>query len=230
MLMGDSVAFSAAYHQSRSLEPPPDPIASIDSRAIIGCDLLAASGWERPQPDGSWAGPVDGACDEQGEAEDVGLAGRPDVVMVMPGAWEYRAARSPEGRVLESRSPEMANELVASLVERAIRVDEVGAEFVVVEWSCPGSETGWERRDPTYVSWINEVLAEAVDIAVRDHDVDAWMLTATDRVCVDANPLGKPTEERITATGDEVHAIDVAGARWFWSDWISPAMGDRISQ
>ncbi len=85
---------------------------------------------------------MDGACDEQGEAEDVGLAGRPDVVMVMPGAWEYRSARSPEGRVLESRSPEMANELVASLVERAIRVDEVGAEFVVVERSCPGSETG----------------------------------------------------------------------------------------
>ncbi|CAN5888872.1 hypothetical protein BH23ACT2_BH23ACT2_01750 [soil metagenome] len=55
MLIGDSVAFSAAYHRDRSMAPLPEGIASIDSRAIIGCDLLAAERWERPQPDGSWA-------------------------------------------------------------------------------------------------------------------------------------------------------------------------------
>jgi peptidoglycan/LPS O-acetylase OafA/YrhL len=224
MVAGDSVAWTVAYYAPNEAILPPG-IASIDSRALIGCGLLSSEGWKYPavEPDAGFGAPAGDACGGQVEAERLGLAGRPDVVLLFPGGWEWTPAQAPDGHVVDAQSPEMRGILLDRLVGKARKADAVGAELVLAEWSCPGSKVTDGRADPAYIRWINALLREAVRRAIVE-GLDARVLVPTDEVCVDADPAGEPTPAKVEATGDEVHVVADPGGHWIWQEWLAPAL------
>jgi peptidoglycan/LPS O-acetylase OafA/YrhL len=227
MVAGDSIGWTIVYYLEFDLGAAPEGIASVDGRAIIGCGVLAGDGWEYREASGAWGLPAGGDCVRQRDAEATGLSGSPDVVLTMPGGWEAVDTRSPDGRVVEAQSPEMEDLLVEALVERAQAAHDAGAAYGLVEWACPGSNARVEVRDDGYVRWINATIERVAEEA-RSLGIDAFVIEADEAVCTGADPTGEPTAERITATGDETHAIDNAGAKWFWQEWLGPALLDRM--
>lgn len=219
MVIGDSVAFTVRYYSG----PPPAGIASIDGRAVIGCGLLAAAGYYHPANEGGFEAFAGGNCRRQAEAERIGLRGRPDVVVQMPGAWEGTAARSPDGRVIDAQGPEMKALLVETMLRRAAQARAVAARTAIVQWSCPGPATAPVRRDPRYVRWINEVI-DATAAEGRARGLDVSVIRPNPAVCVGGDPLGAATPEKNRAMADEVHVVDGPGGRWLWSRWLGPAL------
>ncbi|MCB0964733.1 MAG: acyltransferase [Acidimicrobiales bacterium] len=224
LLLGDSVAWTVGYYGPPADDLPPG-IASIDTRAIIGCGLLSDRGWEyrRGSLDGPFELPNE-ACRDLGTAARIGLEAGPDVVVTMPGAWEWSDMRLPDGTVLEARSDRLAEVLRDDLVEQIGDAHAVGARFVAVEWSCPGSEAADVRGDDDYIRWINQVMADAVAEGRRVHGADAEVLPPNDEVCVGGDPTAEPTPAKAQATGDEVHVSDEAGGRWMWDTWLGPGL------
>lgn len=222
MIIGDSVAWTVGYYKPT---PLPDGIASIDSRAIIGCGLMASEGWGYPQggPDGPIGHPGSGACTKAKEAELLGLAGQPDVVLTFPGSWEWSKAERPDGTIVASQSPEMADAVTERLLAHIRAANGVGARFVIVAFSCPGAEAAGVRKDPAYLRWINDLLADVVDRA-NDAGGDAQLLRPTDEVCIDGDPLGEPTDAKRVATADEMHVADWNGGAWVWNTWLAPSL------
>jgi len=227
MVTGDSVAWTVGYYKPSVADFPPG-IASVDSRAIIGCGLLAAEGWSFQQGGaGGPFAPAAEACIEQPEAERLGLEGSPDVVVLFPGAWEWGDVRAPDGEVFAARSPELAAVLKDRMMRRIVAAQDVGARFVLVEWSCPGSTVADVRADPAFTRWINQVMADVAAQAIAEYGATVEVLAPTAEVCVDANPVGLPTPAKIEATGDEVHVVSKAGGRWIWHSWLGPGLVAR---
>jgi hypothetical protein len=224
LLVGDSVAWGAGYYRPPD-EELPDGIASIRSRAIVACGVLAATGiaYRQDAGEGVFSRP-DPDCDQLPRALELGLAAGPDVVVTMPGAWEWSDVQLPDGTVVEARSEEMAARIGDELVAQIGAAHAVGARFVTVEWACPGPRSAAVRRDRAYVRWFGEVLRDAVARGVREHGADATVVKATDEVCVDADPLGRQTAARAAATGDEFHLTSPEGGRWLWERWLAPAL------
>ena len=222
MIIGDSVAWTVGYYKPT---PLPEGIASIDSRAIIGCGLMAAEGWGYPQggPDGPIVHPGSGACTKASEAEALGLAGKPDVVLTFPGSWEWSKAERPDGTIVPAQSPEMGEVITERLLAHAQMANAVGARFVIVPFSCPGAEAAGVRKDPAYLRWINDLLADIVDRAEAAGG-DAQLLRPTDEVCIGGDPLGEQTDAMRVATADEVHVSDWNGGAWIWNQWLAPSL------
>ncbi|MCU1368812.1 MAG: hypothetical protein JWO77_6, partial [Ilumatobacteraceae bacterium] len=222
MVSGDSVAWTVGYYKPT---PLPKGIASIDSRAIIGCGLLSAEAWGYPQGgnDGPFTRPGSGACENGPKADALGLEGRPDVVLTFPGSWEWSRAEAPDGHVVPEQSPEMADVLTRLLLARIDTANQAGAQFVIVAYSCPGEEAAGVRKDKDFILWINGVLESVVDQA-NDAGGDARFLEPTDRVCIDADPAGEPTDAKRVATADEIHVASWEGGAWIWNEWLAPAL------
>jgi peptidoglycan/LPS O-acetylase OafA/YrhL len=221
MVEGDSVAFMAAYRAPGGAERPAG-IESIDGRGVIGCGLLASAHWDYPRRSepGYAALP---ACDGQADAERIGLTGKPDVVLVIAGAWEYQSVRNPDGHVVEAQTDEMRDVLVDALLTRGRAAHAAGASLAIAEWSCPGAQASPERRDPAYIRWVNRVFAEAVRKA-RAEGITATVLAPTEKICANADPTGQPTDAWRSATGDEVHVRTEEGGELLWNAWLAPAL------
>lgn len=223
MITGDSVAWTIGYYEPK-LDQLPKGIGSVDSRAIIGCGLLAAEGWSYER--GGTGGPLEPAaeaCRQQPEAERRGLQSKPDVVLLFPGAWEWSKVRSPSGRIVPARGPEMAGILHARLLRRIQAAHAVGARFVLVQWSCPGSKAAGVRRDDGYIRWINGVIDDAA-ASGRRAGAMVDVLEPNVAVCRDADPTAAPTPAKVAATDDEVHITSTDGGRWIWEAWLGPAL------
>ena len=226
MVTGDSVGFTAVLNL-----PEPDVLASIglgrvDSRAILGCGVLAGDGYEYPDPDtGAFAPAADGVCvRDQRAGETNGLFSEPDVVLSMPGAWEATDVRAPDGRVVAARSPEMADLLVAEILERARTAAEAGARTVLLQWSCPGRNAAPERRDPDFTRWFNGDVLERAREEGTAEGLDLSILEPNDAVCEDGDPLGRPTAAKDEALANELHVTDEAGGAWAWTTWLGPPL------
>lgn len=85
----------------------------------------------------------------------------------------------------------------------------------LVEWSCaPG-----EASDPFLVEgtrWYNDLIREVA--TARPGTIS---IPPNERVCVNADPTGEPTEEKNRAWGYEVHPAD---REWLWNVQIGPAL------
>lgn len=226
MVTGDSIGFTAALNL-----PDDDVLASIglgrvEGRAILGCGVLAGDGYEYPDADrGDFQPAADGICErDQRAGEANGLLAEPDVVLSMPGAWEATDVRSPTGRVVPARSDEMADLLVAEILERARTADEAGARTVLLQWSCPGRNSAPERRDPDFTRWFNrDVLDRAAEEGGAE-GLDLGILEPTAAVCEDGDPLGRPTAAKDEALADELHVTDRKGGAWAWTTWLGPPL------
>jgi peptidoglycan/LPS O-acetylase OafA/YrhL len=223
LILGDSVSFTIGYYKPGLFEPP-EGIEWIDSRSLIGCGVLAAAGWEYPRASGRGFAPAaSGDCVEQAEIERLGLAEGPDVVVMFPGAWELYDVRSPEGEVVEAQSDRMREVLVASFVDRARAAHEVGAPFLLVGWACPAPGTPPERSDPAYITWINDVMAEAAATARDEHGVDARYIEPDDEMCR-GGPTGEATEAKRTWMGESNHVPDQESGVRLWREWLAPLL------
>ncbi|WP_421119609.1 acyltransferase family protein [Aquihabitans daechungensis] len=223
LVTGDSVAWTVGYY--KPIDPMPEGIASIESRAIVGCGLLSAEAWGYPQggPDGPIVRPGSGSCVKGPEAEALGLAAEPDVVLTFPGSWEWSQAEAPDGRMVPAQSPEMAEVLTSRLLDRIERANAAGARFAMVAYSCPGAKAAGVRKDSDFIRWINGVMADVVETANRDGG-DAELIEPTEEICIDADPAGEPTQAKRDATGDEVHVDSWEGGAWIWHEWLGPAL------
>src|SRR5699024_4852903 len=218
MLVGDSVAWTIGFYAPT--DDPPQGIATIDSRAAIGRGLLAHRDYEWQSAAGGWETPGIEACASVAEGLDIGFEGEPDVLVVLPGAWEWSDLRDSTGTVVPGQSPEMASLLIDRLLELAQQADEVGARTLLVEWACPGPDTDPNRRG-AYIPWINEVLADAAEQGTAD-GLEIAVGHPSESVCVGGDPAARATPEKSAAMGDEVHVDDPDSGRWLWENWLAP--------
>ncbi|WP_426572451.1 acyltransferase family protein [Aquihabitans sp. McL0605] len=223
MLSGDSVAWTMGFYGPVGADLPPG-IGSIDTRAILGCGLLAADGYDYPldRDDAPFVA-TNRDCAKQPQAEAVGLEADPDVVVLLPGAWEWSRVRAPDGTVLPARSPQVRTLLRDRMLARIDAANAAGARFAMVEFSCPGSKAVAARRDPDYIRWINRLIHEVADDATR-HGRQVDVIAPTGAVCVGGDPAGRPTAAKDQAMGKEVHVVSPEGGRWAWDTWIGPAL------
>jgi peptidoglycan/LPS O-acetylase OafA/YrhL len=225
LVLGDSVSFTVGLYKPPPLALP-EGVAWVDSRAVIGCGLLAAAGWEYPGGR-SFAPPSGGDCVGQARAERLGLAQRPDVVVMFPGAWEVFSVRSPGGEVVQDRTPRMAEVLEAALVTRARAARDAGAAFLVVGWACPGEGTPPARRDPVFVRWVNDVFRSAM-AAARSDGVDARYVEPGAESC-NGGPTGRPTVAKQGWMADSNHVIGQEQGERFWRDWLAPVLAREFA-
>jgi len=219
LLYGDSVALT--MYEYFPWGDPPDNIVSVIGRADIGCGLLAPLKYEFPYV-GIYASVTREHCVNNDAWFAGGLALHPNVVVLMPGAWEWSEARSPSGEMIESQSPQMAALLAARIGELAGRADAAGARTVVLPWACPGHRDDLpQRREASYIRWINDVLEGAV--ADVDH-LPIEMAKLPPGVCQGDDPAGRPTSAKNDAFRNEIHVRDAAGGRWAWHHWIGPSI------
>lgn len=222
LVIGDSVAFTVGYYKP-GLGEEPDGIAWIDSRSVIGCGLLAATGWHYPREGGGFGPPAGGDCVVQAEVEALGIAEDPDVVVILPGAWEVFEVRSPEGEVVAPMTDRMREVQSEEIGRRARLANEAGATFVVIGWACPGAGTPAERRDPRFIEWFDEVMRGSVDAAVRDHDADARYVAPGGDAC-DGGITGEPTDAKRGWMGDSNHVPGQEAGESLWHEWLGPLL------
>jgi peptidoglycan/LPS O-acetylase OafA/YrhL len=224
MVAGDSGAYTAgAYAPAAGL----DHVISIDPRGMIGCGVLAGDSYAYQSVDDPSTYRTVDACREQRDIEAIGLSGRPDVVIVMPGAWEWADVQAPDGHIVKARSDEMTDLVAEELLERASEAAEVGAAYRIVPWVCPGDEAAGVRSSAAHVGWLAEVIERVVDDGrTRGFDVD--VLDTAPEVCVDGDPHGEPTDARKAAMPDGVHVEDLTGGAWLW-DVLNRAISESMA-
>ncbi|MBK6855544.1 MAG: acyltransferase [Microthrixaceae bacterium] len=227
LVIGDSVSFTIGLYKPER-DALPAGLRWLDSRAVIGCGVMAAQGWEYPDDEGGFVVPSSGDCVRQADAEKLGLAQRPDVVVTFPGAWETEAVRSPDGEVVAARSPRMAEVLSDNLVARATEAHRVGAAFIVVAWACPGEGTPPGRADPEFIDWVNGVFRSAMGRARRS-GADARYLEPGPESCT-GGLAGTPTEARRGWMADSNHVLGWEQGLSFWNEWLGPALVEEMTQ
>ncbi len=226
LVIGDSVSFTIGLYKPER-DALPAGLRWLDSRAVIGCGLMAAQGWEYADEEGGFVVPSSGDCVRQADAERLGLAQRPDVVVTFPGAWETQSVRSPDGEVVAARSPRMAEVLGDNLMARAGEAHRVGAAFIVVAWACPGEGTPAARADPEFIDWVNGVFRSAMDRARRS-GADARYLEPGPESCT-GGLAGTPTEDRRRWMADSNHVLGWQQGLSFWHEWLGPVLVEEMA-
>ncbi len=213
MTIGDSVAFVAAFASTpESLATA--GITSLDGRGFIGCGVLARAGW-RTIGEGDTTLEWADDCVLQPQAEALGLTGRPDWVISFVGGWEGTGFVAPDGTRHAAMSDAVGDAILAELVASGQRAEAAGSRIAWVTWVCPGKDS--DRDYPAdYPGWINQIMRDAAAQVPRSIVVEP-----TERVCVDADANGSPTEEKDVAWNREHHPQDAA---WLWQVWVGPAL------
>jgi len=214
MIMGDSQAFMAAWLLSR--DELPARIESLDTRAILGCGVLSHWGWRHVDPLLSNTA----ECESGPRSVELGLEGRPDLVIWPIGGWEHLPWER-GGERLEPLSAELSAELYAAIVERGTQIAATGARLALVQWVCPGPATGSNvdpgdaaRRTPEYARFVNAVIDRAAAVVPG-----AVVVRANEQMCVGGDPTGAPTAAKADAMSDGIH-VDDDGQRWWW-EWLA---------
>jgi peptidoglycan/LPS O-acetylase OafA/YrhL len=224
MITGDSVAWTLGYYAPTG-DDLPEGIASVDSRAIIGCGLLSSEGWEyRIEGSDAPFRRAPEACVDQPEAERIGLSASPDVVLIVPGAWEWGEVRSPDGEVYAAQSPELAEVLAQRMLDRIDAAHDVGAAVALVEWICPGPDAEDERADPDFIAWLNDLLAATAQRARSELGAEVGVLQPNEQVCEGGVATGQATPAKDEAMDREVHVQTPEGGAWAWSTWLGPGL------
>ena len=227
LVIGDSVSFTVGYYKPGMFDLPPG-IGWIDSRSVIGCGVLAVDEYQYPAEAGGFGQAAGGDCVIQAEVEALGLAEEPDVVVMLPGAWEVFAVRSPDGEVIAPMTEPMRAVLVAELVERARAADEVGAALLLVGWGCPPEGTPQDRSDPDYIVWANATFRAAATEA-RDRGLDARYADPGDAACA-GGPTGEPTEAKRSWMGESNHVTGQESGVRLWHEWLGPLIVEAMAR
>jgi hypothetical protein len=222
---GDSQAATIAHEVHRS--ELPSFIGRVANAGVLGCGVLVRSeGWMVNNP--SRGGLVDGSyCrgDRSAEAAEIlGLAARPDWLVITSGGYEQsHEYRTPDGLMVPANSPEIRQAVKDALDLRIRRANAQGTRVALLEFVCPGrrpGEPGFDEFTQESIGWHNSNLRETA----AQHP-GTITIPATAEVCVGADPAGVPTPDKAAAWGtpDRVHVTD-RGQRWVWNVQIGPAL------
>ncbi|MCB1030501.1 MAG: acyltransferase family protein [Acidimicrobiales bacterium] len=219
MIAGDSIGWSLGYqlpdHMTTSVE--------LQVRTIIACSLLPADGQYLV---GNTPNPYSDQCVKAKEAEEVGLAGHPDVVLLWTGAWEV-FDQQVDGETLNVGSDEYATALEAALQEKVDRFRSVGVPTVIPLVPCFGPNAVWlgdERHQADRAIWVSErirAVAQRNPGWVRVIDPTP-LLCGPNREFLDKTPTGIGLRE------DGSHFSPDAAA-WFWNTWLAGQLGAALS-
>ncbi|MCU1452264.1 MAG: putative O-acetyltransferase [Acidimicrobiales bacterium] len=212
MITGDSVGWSLGWNQGLVRD------GLVDGRGLIGCGIMpqSQSRWitaALPEPQTYYPN-----CDRQVEAENLGLAGRPDAVVLSVGTWEIYDQQFADRRWVTGTDP-YATLLESLLQERIDRYRFVGAVTLLTLVPCYGDmapRLGEERRDPQRVRWINGVLRRVA----QANPLDVVTIDPGEIFCQDGRARG-PVPGVGDVRPDGVHFSE-ASARWIWDTWLIP--------
>ena len=220
LVTGDSVAWSLGISLGDKATVP----VEVDGRGIIGCGLMPASatwiaGDRRPAVYAD-------TCENQAEAERLGLEGQPDVAMLWTGAWEIYDHEY-NGQTYRVGTKRFATLLEGLLQERVDRYRSAGVVTVLPLLTCFGPSAfylGTERQDPERLAWVNERLTA---VAQRN---PGWvrMIDPNPVLC---NPDGTFRETMPNGLGIRVDGahFDDNSAPWFWNTWLASQLAAAFS-
>jgi len=212
MVAGDSVGWSIAWGASL---PTLTRSVQVSNRALVGCGILPADTIRVPVSDKPE--PYAQLCKNATEAQRLGLAEHPDVVLLWIGAWEvfdqrvgttdYKVGTGAYARLLESQ--------LQSLITT---YREAGVPTVVPLVPCFGPSPVYpvERLDPKRIAWVS---ARVRAVAARNR---GWVriIDPTDQLCNADGTTRTRTPEGIEIRPDGAH-FESDSAVWFWNTWLA---------
>lgn len=211
LVVGDSVAYTIGEHAPADIPG----VASVDSRGLPGCGLLAEGA--RPAQAVEAGSPEDyeGCATPVADADRLGLEGDPDVVLLVTGAWES-SDHQRHGRRVGPGDEGWAEEIRSLLDARVTDLSADGA--VVALWADPCGPDAEDRRRQEW--FTDEVLAPVA--AARTEAVvvrPAEVACEGDEAVTDVPGVGDPRPD------DGQHWSE-DGARWLWQGWLGPTLHD----
>jgi hypothetical protein len=215
LVVGDSVGYTLGEYAPIDL----DDVASVDPRALPGCSLIVDGA--RP-PDAVAAGSpetYDDCADAVVEADRLGLEGKPDVVLLVTGAWE-RSDHERGGRTVGPGDDAWTGQMRSLLDERVDRLSSEGAVVALWNEPCPRGEDK-RRRQRWYA---DEVLGP-----VAEDREEAVLVSPEEAVCRDG-VARDDIEEFGNPRPDDGEHWSKDGAAWFWDAWLGPTLHDIVAR
>lgn len=222
MVTGDSVAFSMSYGLTKAA-----PTIRIEGRSIIGCGVMPpGSAYITDMRPGS--NPYPDVCREQALADASGLKAKPDVVLLVTGAWEVYDQEY-QGQRLRVGTDAMRDVLLEHLNDRIAAYRAAGAKVLLPLVPCFGEQPGSagnERSDPSRRAWFNDILRE---IAATQPGVE--LIDPSTVLC---HPDGTVVTGIAGLTGgvprpDGTH-YDAPGRAWIWKQFLTPAVERALGE
>ena len=214
LITGDSVGWSLG----RDLGPELIDTVLVSNRALIGCGIMPP---ESLFVVGDDPKPYPETCLRQAEAESLGMADEPDLVLLWLGAWEVY------DQILGGERFSHGDERFVTYLEQRIqeRVDlyrENGLPTVIPVVPCfgpSGPHQGTERRQAERLDWVNDRLRA---VAERNR---TWvrMIDPDPVLCEDGEAI-ETTPEGLVLRADGSH-FDSSAATWLWNTWLGPNLG-----
>ncbi len=220
MVTGDSVGWSLAWAASAG---GLIPSIEISNRALVGCGILPADA-VRLYRDGP-PEPYAALCQDTVEAQVLGLAEQPDVVLLWVGAWEVMDHR------LGKTDLRVGSRSYARVVERALqeRLDlfrAAGVPTVIPLVTCfDASPRYTERLDRGRIDWVNARIRAVIS---RNR---GWV-RAIDPGPVLCGPDGqarRTNEAGVVMRADGAH-FEADAATWFWNTWLAGAVASTFGK
>lgn len=209
MVAGDSIGFTLGTGAPGELPG----LAPVDARAVTGCGLITEG--ERP-PEAVALG-VSERYDEcaplEASAEEQGLAGQPDVVLLVTGAWES-SEHERDGRTVGPGDAGWTRYIRGLLEEKITALSATGA--VVALWAGPcGPDDDARARQRWFT---DEVL-----VPVARARGEAEVIRPAEVVCADgAIRTDVPADGDLRMADGEHWTSE--GAAWLWREWLGPAL------
>ncbi|HEX2575781.1 MAG TPA: hypothetical protein VHK88_05485, partial [Aquihabitans sp.] len=217
MVAGDSVGWTLARYAGPHLEAP----VRIDNRALVGCGVMPGDAQIVARKTGATAYP--GLCEEAPEADRLGIAGRPDVVLLWVGAWEIYDHRY-QDTIYRAGTPKAATLVEERIQLRIDRYRTAGLPTVLSLLPCfTDGEAAFddkrlflERLDEERVEWVNDRVRA---VAARNL---GWvrLIDPREALCTpDGGARLLPDEGRQVRI-DGAH-FDEGSAPWLWDTWLA---------
>ncbi|HET6949945.1 MAG TPA: acyltransferase family protein [Acidimicrobiales bacterium] len=208
LVVGDSVAYTLGVYA-----PAGEPGLAVDARALPGCGLLVSGARSPEAVAAGMPDRYDDCAESVAAADRLGLDGRPQVVLLVTGAWEW-GDHERFGRLVGPGDEQWAQYLRDLLTERVGRLSATGARVAL--WADPcGLNDDVRRRQAWYESAVLRPVAAASPAA---EVVDAAGVVCRDGLArTDIAGVGNPRPD------DGLHWSE-AGAGWLWHEWLAPTL------
>ena len=212
MVAGDSVGWSVAWGASR--DDLTDSV-QVSNRALVGCGVLPADTVRVPVS--APAEPYAPLCAKAPDARRIGLAERPDLVLLWIGAWEVFDQRvgGTDYRVGTGRYATLLEDQIQALVDE-FRAAGVPTVLPLVPCFGPSPVYPVERLDPDRIAWVN---ARVRAVALRNR---GWvrLVDPTPQLCGADGKTRERNEAGVEIRPDGAH-FESDSAVWFWNTWLA---------
>jgi peptidoglycan/LPS O-acetylase OafA/YrhL len=209
-LVGDSVA----YRLATNFQPSAVPGAELGSDAIVGCGVARGRNIY-----GTVEQPADPACEQWPQRWTAGVATKPDVSLLVIGAWEIYD-KDVNGQILRAGTADYEHYLDSELQLAFDILHKDGRPVAMVNVPCyhqpettgAAGEAG-PRNDPARVAWLNGVFSRFA----ATHRDGLTLLDLNSFLCPGGRYVDK--KDGVQMRDDGVHFTpEGADLTWRWLD------------